>query len=109
MPRPKQEFTRIRRRVEIRYGADRPRYIGYSRNVSRSGMMVASVRPFAPGTLLHLEVKLPSATYRLLGRVIWAREGPVQWMTTGRVGMGIALIRPPDDFLQVVQAPGPPA
>ena len=95
----------MRKRIEIRFGQDRPRYIGYSRNVSKSGVMVGSTRVFAPGTMLLLEVKLSSATYLLEGIVIWAREGPVRWLSTGRVGMGIALIRPPDAFLQLAQAP----
>jgi hypothetical protein len=67
--------------------------------------MVGSIRVFAPGTILHIEVKLPSATYRLRGQVIWAREGSLQWLQSGRVGMGIALIHPPSEFLETVHAP----
>ncbi len=109
MPRPQQEHHRLRKRIEIRYGRDEARYVGYSRNVSEAGMMVGSTRVFAPGTLLMLEVKLPSGKYVMEGIVIWAREGPVQWLSTGRVGMGIALIKPPEDFLHTLNAPPPAA
>ena len=109
MPRPQQGFHRLRKRIEIRYGPEQPRYVGYSRNVSEAGMMVGSTRVFAPGTILMLEIKLPSGTYVMEGIVIWAREGPVQWLSTGRVGMGIALIKAPEDFLRTLNAPKPAA
>ena len=105
MARPQQMFRRFHKRVEVHFGPDRPRYIGYSRNLSRTGIMVGSTHVFAPGTVLKLQVKLPSATYSLRGRVIWAREGSVQWLATGRVGMGIALLQPPGEFLETLLAP----
>ena len=103
MARPQQGSKRLRKRVEVLYGKDRPRFIGYSRNVSRAGIMVGSTRVYAPGTVLQLQVKLPSGTFRLQGVVIWAREGSVQWLASGRIGMGIVLIRPPEGFLDTLQ------
>ena len=99
MARPKQKSKRIRRRMEVRYGPDGPRLIGYSGNISRAGIMVRATRVFAPGTLLALQVKLPQKTFNLRGEVVWAREGPVQWLASGRIGMGITFIDPPQDFL----------
>jgi hypothetical protein len=85
--------------MEVRYGPGDPQYIGYSRNLSRSGLMVGARRVFAPGTVLNLEIKLLAGTFRLRGEVIWAREGPVEWIPTGRVGMGITFLDPPQEFL----------
>lgn len=103
MPKGKQAWRRVHRRVEVRYGPDRARYVGYSRNVSRTGIMVGAFRVFAPGTLLHLELTFPSATFRLRGQVVWARAGGVEWVPTGRVGMGIAFLDPSDDFLSAIR------
>ena len=99
MGKGKQGSRRVRRRMEVRYGQDALQYIGYSRNLSRSGMMIGARRVFAPGTVLTLEVKVSRATFSLRGTVIWAREGPVEWIHTGRVGMGITFIDPPAEFL----------
>lgn len=107
--RKKQEARRSRRRVEVRYGPEAPQFVGYSRNVSRTGMMVAAIRVFGPGTMLRIEVKLPAGTFLLKGTVIWAREGNVQWLTTGRVGMGIAFVDPPQEFLDTVGAVSAPS
>jgi PilZ domain-containing protein len=104
--RQRQAIKRARKRVEVRYGPEEPRYIGYSGNVSRTGIMVRATRVFAPGTVLHLEVKFPSGTYRVRGEVVWARAGSVQWLASGRVGMGINFIEPPEEFLNAVPRPG---
>jgi hypothetical protein len=104
--RKQQASRRARRRIQVRYGPEGPRFIGYSRNISRTGMMVAAIRVFAPGTILDLEVKLPAGTFRLKGEVKWAREGSLQWLSTGRVGMGLTFIDPPPEFLDTIRSSG---
>ncbi len=103
--RTRQKTKRARKRVEVRYGPELPQYIGYSGNVSKTGIMVRATRVFAPGTVLQLEVKFPSGTYRLRGEVVWARAGSLQWLASGRVGMGINFIEPPDEFLSAIPEP----
>jgi len=102
MPRPKQAAPRLRRRIEVLYGPGRPESIGYSGNLSAAGIMLRTPRVFAPGTVLNLELKVFSQHFRLRGEVVWAREGPVQWLATGKVGMGIKFLDPPDAFLRAL-------
>ena len=99
MTKGRQSSRRAHRRIEVRYGPERPQFIGYSGNVSRSGIMVRAIRVFAPGTLLNLELKFPDGSFKVRGEVVWAREGPVQLMSTGRVGMGINFVGPSEEFL----------
>ncbi len=94
-----QGSRRLRRRAEIRFGPDEPTCLGYSRNISKTGLMIGAVRVFSPGTLLKLRITFMGVTVDLRGRVIWAREGPVQWLPTGRIGMGVRFIDPPNDLL----------
>jgi hypothetical protein len=105
MPKQKQLSQRFRRRVVVHFGPEEPRYIGYSRNVSRTGMMVGAVKVFDPGTVLQIELDLPGGPLRTTGVVVWAREGPVQWLATGRIGMGITFLAPSDDLMVTVRAP----
>jgi len=99
MPRPQQMNRRARRRLEVRFGPEGPTYLGYSRNLSRTGMMIGSLKVFAPGTVLDLRLTLGDHTVALKALVVWAREGPVQWMNHGRVGMGIRFLgTPPDEM-----------
>ncbi|MGH9750962.1 MAG: PilZ domain-containing protein [Candidatus Polarisedimenticolia bacterium] len=103
MTRPTQQSRRSRRRIQVRYGPDAPRFIGYTRNFSRTGVMIAAIRVFPPGTVLDLEIGLPSGKVMVRGRVVWARQGSVQWMATGRVGMGLRFVDPPEGLLDLVQ------
>ena len=97
MRKGKQNSRRARRRVQVRYGVGETRFIGYSGNVSRSGVMVRAAR------VLDIELKFPDHTFRLRGEVVWAREGSYQWVLVGRVGMGINFIEPPEDLLRLLE------
>jgi uncharacterized protein (TIGR02266 family) len=99
MTKGKQGSRRAHKRIEVRYGLDEPRFIGYSGNLSKSGIMVRAVRVFPPGSVLNLDLRLPGGTVRVCGVVVWAREGPPQWVTTGRIGMGITFIESPPELL----------
>lgn len=90
---------RHKKRIEVRYGTDNPTYQGYSGNISRSGMMIRTTRVFGPGTILKVEIKAPACNFVFDARVEWARAGTVQLLPTGRVGMGVRFIEPPEDFL----------
>lgn len=104
-PRPHQARARHRRRVEVRYEANgQPQQIGFSGNISTSGMMLRTPRVHPPGTLLTLEVRFPQRTIVLGGRVMWARTGPLSWLSTGRIGMGIRFVEPPDDLADLLRS-----
>ena len=99
----KQE-PRYRRRIEVRYGPGTPHFRGYSGNISRSGIMIRAIRVFGAGLILNLELDFPGKTVTVRGKVLWAREGSVQLLPTGRVGMGIKLIDPPTEFFAALEA-----
>ena len=108
-PRPKQETSRQRKRVEVRFGLDKPQHIGYSGNLSTAGLMVRTTKVFPPGTVLAMELKLSEGIYALEGMVIWARSGDVQWLQSGRIGMGVMFVNPPEELLDALRARGVPA
>ena len=104
-PRMDQKVQRYRRRVEVHYQEDgHPARIGYSGNISNAGMMLRTPRVLPPGTLLTLEVRFPQRTIVLTGRVVWAREGPLSLLSTGRIGMGIKFVEPPADLDDLLHA-----
>jgi len=107
MPKGKQKSKRARKRVEVHYGVGDTRYVGFSGNVSRTGVMVRAAHVFPPGTVLDIELKFPANIFRVRGEVVWAREGSYQWVLTGRVGMGITFIEPPEDLLRLLETMSP--
>jgi len=93
---------RSRKRLTVRFGPNQPEYIGYSANISSSGMMIRTGRVFAPGTRLLLEVEIVPRALRLQGVVVWARAGDPRWIATGRIGMGLKFIHPPDNLMDCI-------
>ena len=93
---------RSRRRLTVHYGAGAQRHIGYSGNISRTGMMIRTTRVFEPGTVLAIEMDLAGRKLALSGQVIWARVGEVRWLPTGKIGMGIRFVQPPEDLMEIV-------
>lgn len=101
--RPRQASPRYRRRVEVRYvGAGYPERIGFSGNISLSGMMLRTPNVLPPGTMVALAIRFPSQVLMVDGRVMWAREGPLTLLSTGRIGMGIRFVDPPEELAGII-------
>jgi len=99
----KSPAARIRRRVEVLYGLEEPTLRGYSGNISRTGIMIRCTRVFGPGLLLRMLIKFPDQEIQVRGRITWARKGSISLLSTGRVGMGVRFIDPPEELLARVQ------
>lgn len=115
MPRQRQSEGRRRRRIEVRYAvagggaAGRVPQIGYTGNLSVHGMMIRTPRVLPPGTLLTIDLRFPGRTLTVSGRVVWARQGPIEWLSTGKVGMGVRFVDPPAELADLVAAAAPSA
>jgi len=95
----REKAWRYRKRIEVDYGQPgRMRFKGYSGNISLTGIMIRAVRVFGEGTILELELRFPERLVRAKGRVRWAREGSLQLISTGRIGMGIEFLEPPPNL-----------
>jgi len=104
MPRAKQTTSRYRRRIEVHItAAGHAPQIGFSGNVSMAGVMVRTPRVHPPGTILAIELRFPTRSIQLSGKVVWAREGSIEWLASGRVGMGIKFINPPVELAELLR------
>jgi len=94
---------RLRRRLEVHYSdGSGPPLMGYSGNLSAHGMMIRTPRVFPPGTRLAIELRFPDRTIRVEGTVMWARQGPMTWLATGKIGMGIKFEETPQDLVDLL-------
>ena len=66
-------------------------------------MMLRTPVVLAPGTMLTLEIRFPAQPLVLYGVVMWAREGPLTLLSTGRIGMGIKFIDPPAELADLMR------
>lgn len=83
---------------------DRPSFFGYIKNISKSGMFIASTNPIAPGEQLKLAFQLPpplKGTVSCSCEVVWKR--PLGSHLPFEPGMGIKFIDLPDETSQEIE------
>lgn len=61
----------------LRFDDGQRTFFGYSKNISRSGMFIATVNPREPGSLFKVEIPLPPPLNRTVTctcEVVWTRQ-----------------------------------
>ena len=84
---------------KIKIEDDQKVFFGYSKNISRSGMFIASVNPLEPGTQVEVEIPLPSnheQAVRCRCEVVWKRRFSKK--SIYEPGMGLKFIDIPEDL-----------
>lgn len=102
----KQKQLRCIKRLQVRYGPDIPSHLGFTIDVSESGLFVKATIVYPPGTRLVLDLALPDgATISLRGEVSWVKRVPPSLARHLRkAGMGIAVLEPPVAYLDFVRS-----
>lgn len=92
----KQQQFRRSKRIEVRFGVERASYLGFTVDVSATGLFLKTTTVFPPHTELILEITLPDQRIlSLRGEVMWAKRVPPQLARhVKKAGMGIELIEP---------------
>lgn len=90
----KRRKLRITKRIRVMYGPEFPSKVGFTSDISESGLCLKSFVVFKPGTVLLLEIEAPSGELiRLEGRVHWARKVPPNLLRKVKhAGMGVKII-----------------
>ena len=91
LPKPSR---RLGRRLQVRFRpiGGRDSYVGYTTNISQTGMFVATIRPLKPGTELDIEVSDKQHVLRLDAVVVHARKVPPAWQRIRPSGMGVRFL-----------------
>ena len=91
---------RLRKRLMVRYGVDEANKMGFTKNISETGIFIRTNTVFRPGTTVHVQVQFPERTFSYWGRVAWAKQVPTQLAHVLECGMGVSFIEPPGDWLE---------
>ena len=102
--------TRARRRIQVRYGEEKPVRMAFTEDVHREGIFLKTAQPLRPGTSLCLELTLPGqGIVSVQGQVQWARKVPANLIRVAKKrGMGTRSVPMTRyrDLLTVVKAAG---
>lgn len=101
--RPKADLrTNLRAPLIIQkvlINGDRPAFFGYSKNISKSGMFIATSNPIEPGQQINLVFQLPpplTGSVRCCCEVVWKR--PMGSHLPFEAGMGMRFIDMPAEI-----------
>ena len=99
----KRPQTRLPKRLFVRFGADLPIYVGYTSDISETGIFIKASTIFPPKTILKIALTLPDDRVVLLtGAVVWAKRVPPQLARlVKKNGMGVRLQRPDSRYLSL--------
>lgn len=90
MKQDKRQKERCRKRIALKFGVDEPTRVGFTDDISETGIFISSPSPMAPNTILLVELKTVANEIVLLkGRIMWARKVPQNMMHRIKGGMGL--------------------
>ena len=88
---------------KVHLDAERTVFFGYSKNISRSGMFIATTNPIETGAQINLEIPLPAPlgkSVRCCCEVVWRR--PRGKHLPFEPGIGLKFIDMPEDITQQI-------
>ena len=88
----KRKDDRYRKRLPLKFGIDETSKVGFTEDISETGIFIRSTAPMAPNSILTVEIKtLKNDIIRLKGRVMWAKRVPHNMMHRIKGGMGLLI------------------
>lgn len=103
----KRIIKRVRRRLSLRFGQDKPVRMAFTEDVTDDGMFIKTTNLYRPGTQIAIEIILPDERkVNLIGMVRWTKKVPPNMIhLVKKAGMGVKILRFVDgeeNFMQFV-------
>jgi Tfp pilus assembly protein PilZ len=89
----KRDLKRHKKRIQLRYGLEGPDKIGFTEDISDTGIFIKSPLVVNPGKTIYVEFRLQDNSSILVkGRVMWAKRVPQSLLRKVKGGMGIHIL-----------------
>jgi Tfp pilus assembly protein PilZ len=89
----KRDIKRHKKRIQLRYGLEGPDKIGFTEDISDTGIFIKSPQVMNPGKIIFVELRLSDQSNILVkGRVMWAKKVPQSLLGKVKGGMGIHIL-----------------
>ena len=91
----KRIIKRVRRRLSLRFGDEKPVRMAFTEDVTEDGLFIKTTNLYRPGTRIAIELILPDETrVNLIGIVRWSKKAPPNMIhLVKKAGMGIKIVR----------------
>ncbi len=102
----KRARNRIARRLFVRFGPEQAINIGFTGDISLTGIFIKTNTIYSPGSILKMEIELPdSKILHLRGTVMWAKRVPPTLVRhIKKSGMGVKIVQPPEEYIKFVSS-----
>jgi hypothetical protein len=102
----KRARNRIARRLFVRFGQEQVINIGFTGDISLTGIFIKTNTIFAPGSILKMEIELAgSKMLHLRGTVMWAKRVPTTLSRhIKKSGMGVRIMQPSEEYVKFVSS-----
>lgn len=91
--------------LKVKVDDGRKFFFGYAKNISRSGMFIATANPREPGSLFQVDIPFPeplNRTVRCSCEVVWQRQ--FKKKSPYEPGMGLKFIDMPEEDADSIDA-----
>ena len=91
-------------RYNIRFGRKELNKVGFSIDLSSTGLGIASKKGYKVDSIIRIELRTPEAAFMLTGQVRWVKVGTLPGSNEMGYEMGIALRDRPRSYLELLNA-----
>ena len=103
----KRDIKRLKKRLQLRYGLEQPEKLGFTEDISTTGIFIRTPQVIQPGKILYVEFRLNDDTLILIkGRIMWAKKVPQNLMVKVKGGMGVHILsfeKGEEDYLRMCE------
>lgn len=105
----KRIIKRRLKRLSLMFGPDKPAHLGFTIDISDTGIFLKAVKVYPPGTILNVEISIPDdgGVAEFQGQVMWAKAVPANLIhIVKKAGMGVRIIKflkGRDEYLKLVE------
>ncbi|RQW83424.1 MAG: pilus assembly protein PilZ [Geobacter sp.] len=90
----KRIIKRVRRRLSLRFGQDKPVRMAFTEDVTDDGMFIKTTNLYRPGTQITIELTLPDEIkVTIIGMVKWSKKVPPNMIhLVNKAGLGVKIL-----------------
>ncbi len=90
----KRIIKRVRRRLSLRFGHDKPVRMAFTEDVTDDGIFIKTTNLYKPGTQVTIELILPDEVkVTLIGMVRWSKKVPPNMIhLVKKAGLGVKIL-----------------
>ena len=90
----KRTLKRIRRRLSLRFGVDKPVRLAFTEDVTEGGLFIKTTNLYPPGTRVYIEHILPDESrVKVTGCIRWTKKVPPTMIhLVKKAGVGVKIL-----------------